>query len=131
MAKVNRPKPSPANRPTPSPQPLSPRPGQQATIRTAPTPGAKLKMPASDSMFSQGYKELIFGRQNYFWGLIGVGLIALGLILMMGGGMPNPDMWDDNIIYSFRIVTLAPFLIVAGLVVEIYAIFVKKDAPIS
>jgi hypothetical protein len=55
--------------------------------------------------------------------LIGIGLIALGLILMLGGSMPSPDVWDDSIIYSFRRITLAPALIVAGLLVEVYAIF--------
>ena len=122
MAKVNRPKsPSPV-RPTPNTKPATmekskERPGDGAPARSlsAPTPG----------MFGRRGDYLIFNKQNYFWGLIGVGLIALGLILMLGGGMPNPDMWDDKIIYSFRIVTLAPLLIVAGLVVEIYAIFKK------
>jgi hypothetical protein len=39
--------------------------------------------------------------------------------------MPSPDVWDDNIIYSFRRVTLAPILILAGLAVEVVAIFKK------
>jgi len=45
------------------------------------------------------------------------------MVLMMGGGMPTPDMWDDNIIYSHRRITLAPILILIGLGVEVYAIF--------
>ena len=115
MAKVNR-----AKSPTPTPQarPNNPQP------RPSASQAAKAIAPTS-SIFSRTNDELIFGKQNYFWGLIGVGLIALGLICMLGGAMPNPDMWDDKIIYSFRIVTLAPFLIVAGLAVEIYAIFRK------
>ncbi len=55
--------------------------------------------------------------------LLGVGLIGLGMILMAGGHMPSPDVWDDSIIYSWRRTVLAPFVILAGLVVEIYAIF--------
>jgi hypothetical protein len=53
----------------------------------------------------------------------GVLLIALGLVLMLGGAMPSPDVWDESIIYSFRRTVLAPIFILAGLGVEIYAIF--------
>ncbi|MBK8504881.1 MAG: DUF3098 domain-containing protein [Saprospiraceae bacterium] len=53
----------------------------------------------------------------------GAGLIFLGMLLMLGGSMPSPDVWDDSIIYSFRRTVLAPIVILAGLVVEIYAIF--------
>ena len=57
--------------------------------------------------------------------VMGVGLlvIALGFILMMGGSMPEPDMWDNDLIFSFRRITLAPFLVITGFVIEIYAIF--------
>ena len=68
-------------------------------------------------------KEMIFGRENFKWIFIGLALITLGMVLMMGGGMPAPDVWDDNIIYSHRRITLAPILILAGLAVEVYAIF--------
>ena len=67
--------------------------------------------------------ELIFKKGNYLLMGAGLGLIILGLLLMSGGRMPNPDVWDDTIIYSFRRITLAPILILAGLVVEIVAIF--------
>ena len=59
------------------------------------------------------------------WMGAGAGLILLGMLLMMGGSMPNPDVWDDSLIYSFRRTVLAPFVILAGLGVEIYAIFKK------
>ncbi len=68
-------------------------------------------------------KEMIFGRENFKWIFIGLALITLGMVLMMGGGMPSPDVWDDDIIYSHRRITLAPILILAGLGVEVYAIF--------
>lgn len=68
-------------------------------------------------------QELSFGKKNFQLALLGVGLILLGMILMMGGGMPSPDVWDDSRIYSFRRITLAPIVIIAGLIVEVYAIF--------
>jgi Protein of unknown function (DUF3098) len=70
-------------------------------------------------------EPLLFQRQNYILMAIGAALVLLGMICMLGGSMPDANTWDDNIIYSFRIVTLAPILILAGLGVEIYAIFKK------
>ncbi len=63
---------------------------------------------------------LLFSKKNYTLMLIGLGLIALGNILMIG----NED------IYSFTKITLAPILIMAGFLVEIYAIMfrAKKQA---
>ncbi len=68
---------------------------------------------------------LLFGKQNYILMGIGFGIILLGLALMTGGGMPSPDVWDENIIYGFRRTVLAPFLMLVGLVVEVVAIFKK------
>jgi hypothetical protein len=39
--------------------------------------------------------------------------------------MPSPDEWEPERIYSFRRTVLAPIVILAGLAVEIYAIFKK------
>jgi len=68
---------------------------------------------------------LLFSRQNYLIMAIGVGLIALGMILMLGGAMKDPNVWDESVIYSFRRTVLAPVVILAGLATEIYAIFKK------
>ena len=70
-------------------------------------------------------EELIFGKDNLLWMGIGVVVIALGMILMLGGSQPDSETWDPNIIYSFRITVLAPIVILAGLAIEIYAIFKK------
>lgn len=91
------------------------------------TPPPKEKESAARSFRSGADKpqtqQMVFSRQNYYWMLLGAGLIALGMVLMLGGHMPSPDVWDDSIIYSWRRTVLAPFLILAGLVVEVYAIF--------
>ena len=67
--------------------------------------------------------EFVFGRENYIWMAAGFALVLLGMLLMLGGEMPSADVWDDNIIYSFRRTVLAPIMILAGLIVEIFAIF--------
>ncbi len=71
-------------------------------------------------------EELLYGRTNYILMAAGVGLMLLGYLLMTGGAQPNAETWDPNIIYNFRRVTLGPFLVLAGIGVEIFAIFKRK-----
>lgn len=68
----------------------------------------------------------IFGKENYLWMLIGVVIIALGMFLMSGGrSNVDPNVFDSGSVYSARRITIAPILILIGLVVEMYAIFKK------
>ena len=60
-------------------------------------------------------------RRNYVVLLVGVGIILLGMLLMAGGGSTSPDAFDYSI-FSWRRITLAPVLVVAGFAFEIYAI---------
>ena len=71
-------------------------------------------------------KELLFGKKNYIYLITGIFIISLGFLLMSGGSMPSPDVWDENLIYSFRRITLAPIVILTGLFVSGMSIFVKK-----
>lgn len=68
----------------------------------------------------------LFGKENYRWMLIGIVLIALGLLLMAGGKSKDPNVFNKDQVYSFTRITLAPILILGGFVVEIFAIF-RKD----
>ncbi|HRI01943.1 MAG TPA: DUF3098 domain-containing protein [Saprospiraceae bacterium] len=70
--------------------------------------------------------EMTYGKVQMKFVFIGLGLIALGMILMSGGWMPSPDVWDESIIYSARRTVLAPICILAGLGMQIYAIFKEK-----
>lgn len=69
----------------------------------------------------------LFGKENYKWMLIGLIVLALGFILMAGGKSTDPKVFNDNEVYSFTRITLAPILIVGGLIIEIFAIM-KKPA---
>lgn len=71
---------------------------------------------------------LLFGKSEFTWILAGVGLEVLGMLCMLGGSMPNPDTWDPNIIYSPMRITVAPILIVAGLVVVTIGIFKRPKS---
>lgn len=61
-------------------------------------------------------------KHNYVLMLIGLAVIILGYILMSGGGSEDPNVFNEDELYSFRRITLAPILIVAGFIFEIYAI---------
>jgi hypothetical protein len=65
--------------------------------------------------------HFIFERKNYIFMAIGAGLIALGFILMSGGGSDDPTLFNPEI-YNWRRIRLAPALILIGFGVEVYAI---------
>ena len=70
-------------------------------------------------------KNTLFGKQNLLWMLIGAIVIVLGFFLMAGGKSSDPNVFDENEVYSTTRITIAPILIVAGLIIEIYAIMKK------
>lgn len=68
--------------------------------------------------------EFLFGKRNYTIMLIGILFIAIGFILMAGGGSDNPEVFNEEI-YNFRRIRLAPTLVLIGFAIEIYAILAK------
>ncbi|ATA67429.1 DUF3098 domain-containing protein [Capnocytophaga cynodegmi] len=72
------------------------------------------------------HSTLIFGRKNYIFMLIGLAIIALGFILMSGGGSDDPNVFDASI-FSFRRIHLAPTLVLLGFAVEVYAILLNPN----
>jgi len=93
---------------------ISDRPVASSTASSSESAGGKSSGGKSSGSKSSGGVRfpLLFGRSNYMWMLIGLTLIVAGNILMIG----NED------IYSFTKITLAPIVIMAGFLVEIYAI---------
>ncbi len=69
-------------------------------------------------------KVMLFGKQNFIILLIGIALLALGFILMLGGGSNDPDVFNEKM-FDFQRITLSTILVLAGFVVEIVAIFWK------
>ena len=65
----------------------------------------------------------IFEKQNYIWMLAGIVAMAIGLILMVGGKSDDPNQFHPEQVYSTARITIAPILILAGFVLEIFAIF--------
>ena len=65
----------------------------------------------------------LFDKSNLMWMLIGAGVMILGFLLMAGGRSGDPNVFDKNKVYSTTRITIAPIIILAGLVIEIIAIF--------
>lgn len=66
-------------------------------------------------------QEFLFGKKNYIIMLIGGIFIALGFILMAGGGSDDPEVFNEAI-FNWQRIRLAPTLVLIGLGIEIYAI---------
>jgi len=87
------------------------------------------KKPAtSTSKTPHSHTTSLFDKQNLMLMLLGVGVIALGILLMVGGASKDPSVFNYDEVYSTTRITIAPILIIIGLVIEIYAIF-KKPKP--
>jgi len=71
--------------------------------------------------------HFLFEKVNYKILLIGLGVIALGFILMSGGGSDDPKVFSDAI-FNFRRIRLAPTVVLIGFGITIYAIL-KNPAP--
>ncbi|MEO8252767.1 MAG: DUF3098 domain-containing protein [Flavobacterium sp.] len=68
--------------------------------------------------------EFLFDKINYKILLIGIGVIALGFLLMAGGGSDDPKVYSDAI-FNFRRIRLAPTTVLIGFGITIYAILKK------
>ncbi len=65
--------------------------------------------------------EFLFEKINYKILLFGVGVIALGFILMSGGGSDDPNVFNQEI-FNFRRIRLAPTTVLIGFGITVYAI---------
>lgn len=69
-------------------------------------------------------EQMALTTGNYKLMLIGFAIIVLGFILMIGGASASPDEFNYEM-FSFRRITLAPIVVMAGFIFEIYAIMKK------
>ena len=67
----------------------------------------------------------LFEKQNLWLMLVGIAVIAIGMLLMVGGRSKDPNTFNYDEVYSTLRVSVAPVLIIIGLGIEIYAIFKK------
>ena len=82
------------------------------------------KKPSAASKETRSFP--IFEKENYLWMLGGIVIMAIGLLLMVGGKSDDPNQFHPDQVYSTTRITVAPILIIAGLVVECFALFRKS-----
>lgn len=80
-----------------------------------------------ESNTKQDKQQFLFGKENYILMGVGLAVIIIGYVLMSGGKSADPNVFDEKEIYSFTRITLAPMLVLIGLLIEGYAIM-KKPA---
>ena len=71
-------------------------------------------MDKRDNKMEEG--RMPFTTKNYVMMLAGLLVIVLGFVLMSGGGDHTATYFDESI-FSFRRITLAPVVVIAGFVV--------------
>ena len=68
--------------------------------------------------------DFVFGKKNYKFMFIGLACIAIGFILMSGGGSDDPNVFNPEI-FNFRRIRLAPAIILLGFGIQIYTILLN------
>ena len=66
-------------------------------------------------------KEFLFNKRNYRFLLLSISLIAIGFIIMAGGGSEDPNVFNPEI-FNFRRIRLAPTIVLTGFGLAIYTI---------
>jgi hypothetical protein len=71
--------------------------------------------------------QFAFGRQNYILVIVGLFVMGIGFLLMIGGGSEDPNEFSESL-FDFQRLTLAPILILAGYIIEIFAILKRPKS---
>ncbi len=79
---------------------------------------AKMKEEPENSGFA-------LAKENYIYLTIGFVIIIIGFLLMIGGKSDDPNVFNEDEIFSFRRITLAPIIVLLGFAFEIWAIMKK------
>ena len=103
----------------------NPKPVKKKIVVTEKQNKAKFSKAAASLKGEKPKVEMLFTKMNFYIFFVGIALIALGLLLMAGGKMPNYETWDESLIYSPRRIIISPIVILSGLGVIIYSIFRK------
>lgn len=73
---------------------------------------------------------LALPKKNYYYIIAGVVVVFVGFVLMSGGGSEDPSVFDKEELFSFRRITLAPFLVILGYVIVLWGILKKPEEAV-
>jgi hypothetical protein len=94
-------------------------PAKKAPVTT--TPAAKTtRMPIGETVRRDNAAALPFGRQNYVLMVIGIAVILSGFFIM--------SLDKEEFGFGFLGLTLGPIVVMAGFVLEFFAILAKPKA---
>ena len=65
---------------------------------------------------------MALSRENFKYIIVGCVIVIVGFILMSGGGTEDPTQFNEEELFSFRRITLAPFLVMLGYGVVLFGI---------
>ena len=66
--------------------------------------------------------KFAFTKNNYILLGVGVLFIIIGVFLMQGGGSEDPTIHNEEEMFGFRRITLAPICIIGGFIINVFAI---------
>ena len=67
-------------------------------------------------------QEFLFEKVNYTFLLIGIVVIIVGFLLMAGGAVDDPNVFNPEI-FNFRRIRLAPTVVLIGFGITVFSIF--------
>ncbi|MEG2666812.1 MAG: DUF3098 domain-containing protein, partial [Bacteroidales bacterium] len=68
--------------------------------------------------------DFAFGKENYILMIVGLVVLAIGYLLMVGGGSEDPNIFNEELFNTRRLV-VSPLVLLAGIIIEIVAIMKK------
>ena len=66
-----------------------------------------------------------FKKENTKFLLIGLAINILGYILMIGGGSKDPNVFNEDALFSTMRLTISPMLILGGFAIIIFSLMRK------
>lgn len=93
----------------------------------APKAGTR-KPSAAEERRETAPNTLAFSKENYYIILAGIAILALGYILMIGGGSENPKEFNPEI-FSAQRITVAPITLLIGFGVVLFGIMKSPKQP--
>lgn len=74
----------------------------------------------------QNITDLAFGKENYYLMIAAIVVVIIGFILMTGGKSPDPNVFNEEEIFSTRRIVVAPIVVIIGYIIGIAAIVYKS-----
>ena len=70
-------------------------------------------------------------KENFKYIIIGCVVVIVGFALMSGGGTEDPNTFNEEELFSFRRITLAPFLVMVGYGIVLFGILKRPKKAVT